>query len=408
MAFMTSNNQEPTKNKMQRFLIPALAIPYFSSSFSNIIISLLAVDIAKTFFGDSSAVAMGLTSQLNTFNAFATVIFAVALSFLAIRFKYKTLFAFGIALVFISAIGSFLAPSLLALQIFFAVEGAGSIIVWIMTTTIIGDILPREKKAKAISYIISIGYAATLISILLVNTITSVAGWRSNFLFLVLPFSTLSLAFAAFVIPKNPKKEVTQNKIKYFEGFRQILTNRSATACLIATLLTLCHGQIGIFAIAFYRNRFSMPLEWATVIFEIGALIFVISPIISGRLVDRIGAKRLALTMISLSAICLSAFFFIPNLYGAIFLDMLHIVFGAASIPAIIYLVLEQTPNHRGTMMSLQSIFNNAGDAIGPAIGGALLVLTSGFYPSIGLAFGLITFAGAAVLLFFVKDTTKN
>ena len=405
---MESGDQGPNKNSLKRFLVPTLAIAYFSSSFSNILISLLAVDIAKTFFGDTSGVSMGLTSQLNTFNALATVILALALSFLAIRFKYKTLFVFGIALVFISAIGCYLAPSLFALQIFFAVEGAGSIIVWVMTTTIVGDVLPQEKKAKTISYIISIGYLAMLISIILVSTITGMAGWRSNFLFLVLPFSTLSLAIAAFIIPKNPRKEPTQGKIKYFEGVRHIFTNKSATACLIATLLTLCQGQISIFAIAFYRIKFSMPIEWVTVIFVIGALIFVISPIISGRLVNRIGAKRLALTLTSLSALCLSIFFFIPNLYGAISLDMLHVAFGSAAIPVFIYLILEQTPNYRGTMMSLQSIFNNAGEAIGPAIGGFLLILTSGFYPSVGLAFGLMTFAGVAVLLFFIKDTTKN
>ncbi|HSQ49089.1 MAG TPA: MFS transporter, partial [Candidatus Deferrimicrobiaceae bacterium] len=110
----------------------------------------------------------------------------------------------------------------------------------------------------------------------------------------------------------------------------------------------------------------------------------------------------------TLSSICLSTFFFIPNLYGAIALDMLHIAVGSAAIPAFIYLMLEQTPNYRGTMMSLNSVFNNAGNAIGPAVGGALLILSSGFYPFVGLAFGLMTFAGAAVLLLFVKDTTRK
>lgn len=393
----------------KRFLVPTLAVAYFSSSFSNIIVSLLAVDIAKTFFGDSSGVAMGLTSQLNTFNAVATVIFAITLSFLAIRFRYKSLFILGIVFVLISAVGCFLAPSLLTLQIFFAIEGAGSIIVWIMATTIIGDVLSQEKKAKAISYLISIGYAATLISIVVVNTITSVAGWRANFLFLVLPFSILSLAISILIIPsKNPEKQKIHGKINYFESFKQILTHKSALACLVATLFTLTQGQIALFAIAFYRNRFSMPREWTTVIYEIAALIFIISPIISGRIVNRVGAKRLTLTMVTLSAICLSTFFFVPNLYGAIALDMLHIAFGSAAIPAFVYLMLEQAPNYRGTMMALNSVFNNAGNAIGPAIGGSLLIITSGFYPLVGLTFGLMTFAGVAVILLFVKDTTKK
>ena len=87
---------------------------------------------------------------------------------------------------------------------------------------------------------------------------------------------------------------------------------------------------------------------------------------------------------------------------------MLHVWFGASAIPAFICLVLEQAPQHRGTMMSLNSLFNNMGNAIAPAIGGALLVLTSRFYGAIGVVFGSMSLAGAAVLIFLVGDTTKT
>jgi predicted MFS family arabinose efflux permease len=67
----------------------------------------------------------------------------------------------------------------------------------------------------------------------------------------------------------------------------------------------------------------------------------------------------------------------------------------------------EQVPKSRSTMMSLNSLFNDIGNVIAPAVGGALLVFTSGIYGVVGLALGSITVAGSAVLLFLAKDPTR-
>jgi predicted MFS family arabinose efflux permease len=394
---------------MKQMFIPALAFAYFSAGISNSVISLFAVDIAKTFLGSSSGVSVGVTSQLNTFNAVSIIVSAIMLSFLAVRFQHRFLFLGGIVFVVVSAVGSFFAPNLLSLQLFYALEGGGSIIIWIMAATLIGDSLPPEKKAKAISYLLSMGAAASLLTILLVNFVTSSGGWRANFLFLILPISVAALVFASFFLPSKPREKNTPIQDNpYLKGFKQILTNKSATACLFTNLLTVVSGQVAIFAIAFYRTRFALPREWTIVIYATATAIFVVAPLISGRLVNRVGAKRLAVTSISLAAICLILFFFVSNLYAAIVIDMLHVWFGASSIPAFIYLALEQTPKHRGTMMALNSLFNNAGNALAPAIGGIMLVVTSGFYGAIGIVYGTMTFIGVAVLLFLVKDNTKT
>jgi predicted MFS family arabinose efflux permease len=126
---------------MKRMFIPALAFAYFSACISNSVISLFAVDIAKTFLGSSSGVSVGVTSQLNTFNAVSIIVFAIMLSFLAVRFQHRFLFLGGIVFVVVSAVGSFFAPNLLSLQLFYALEGGGSIIIWIMAATLIGDSL---------------------------------------------------------------------------------------------------------------------------------------------------------------------------------------------------------------------------------------------------------------------------
>jgi MFS family permease len=70
--------------------------------------------------------------------------------------------------------------------------------------------------------------------------------------------------------------------------------------------------------------------------------------------------------------------FFVPILWLAIALDMMHVWFAAMALPAFAILVLEQIPKYRGTLFFLNSLFNNVGKVLAPSIGGALLVFSSG------------------------------
>jgi predicted MFS family arabinose efflux permease len=397
------------RKSLSPFFVPALGLAYFSSNISNSIVSLLAVDIAKTYLGSTSGTSVGITSQLNTFNGAATVVFALLLSFLALRFRHNRLFFVGVVFVIASAIGSFFAPTLLVLQLFFALEGAGSVMIWIMATTLIGDYVSPEKKGKALSCLIGIGSFASLLSVFLVSYIANAESWQANYLLLVLPFSAASLVIASIFLPKKSlTKPDSSVRNPYFSSFRQIFSNKSAIACLVTNLFTLASGQIALFAIAYYRTQFLVPREWTSGIMSVALVIFVVSPLISGRLINRFGPKRLSIVSTTVASFCLLMIFFVSNMWVAFAFDMLHVWFGAFSIPAFLVLVLEQNPNSRGTMMALNSLFNNIGKTIAPAIGGALLVVTSGYYGSVGIVFGGLSLIGAVLLFFFVKETKKT
>lgn len=97
----------PESEPPRRLFLPSLAVTTFAIGISDAIITLLAVDIAKTFFGSANAATVGAVSQLSTFNAAAEVAFALLLSVLAIRFRHKPLLLAGVLLVVASAAGSF-------------------------------------------------------------------------------------------------------------------------------------------------------------------------------------------------------------------------------------------------------------------------------------------------------------
>jgi predicted MFS family arabinose efflux permease len=107
-----------------------------------------------------------------------------------------------------------------------------------------------------------------------------------------------------------------------------------------------------------------------------------------------------------LAALFVMIFFFIPNFWVSVIFDMLHVWFTGFAGVAFACLMVDQIPKSRGTLLSLNRLFNGLGETIAPAIGGAALFLTGGVYGSIGLVLGGLTLVGLVILFFYAKDPT--
>jgi predicted MFS family arabinose efflux permease len=369
-------------------------------------LTLVTVDIAMTFFGNAQPAALGAAAQISTVNSAAVVVFALLMGVLAVRFKHKSLLLVGMLLVVISAIGSFLAPTFLLMQIFYALEGGGTAMVGIMGITLVGDLLPLQKKAKAVSYLVAVISLATLVGTPVIGFITKVEGWRFNFLWFVLPVSVVGLVLAFLILPSiSHEKPLATGKGAYLNSFKQVLLNKSAAYCLVGGMLGAASG-VGLFAIAFYRQQFVASLDFAVGIMLVAASMYVVASLVVGRLVNRIGAKTLTVAGSLGGGVLLMLFFFMPNLWVAVALDMAHVWFEAAALTASGCLALDQVPKSRGTMMSLGNAFSNIGSAIGAAVGGAMLVLFVS-YQAVGLALGAMCITAAAVFYFLTKDPNR-
>jgi predicted MFS family arabinose efflux permease len=397
---MSDEATAPEKTSMARMLVPALAAAAFAVSMSAPMLRLFTVDFATTF-----QVPTGVAAQTSTVNSAAEVVFALLMGVLAVRFKHKSLLLVGVLLVAVSAIGSYLAPTLSVLLIFYAMEGGASVMVGIMGLTLIGDTLPLKNKAKAVSYLIAITSLASLIGIPVMGLIADVGGWRSVFAFFVLPVSVAGLILAFFGLPnRSHEKPLASGENTSLSGFKQVLLNKSAFSCLLVGMLASA-GAVGIFAVAFFREKFSMPLDYAVVIVLLATTMYIIASLVIGRLANRIGTKPLTIAGSIGSSVLVMSIFFMPNLWAAVAANILHVWFSAAAVTAFSCLTLDQVPNSRGTMMSMRSVFGNLGGAIGAAVGGIVLLLFS--YQALGLALGAMGIAAAAVVFFLVKDPNK-
>jgi predicted MFS family arabinose efflux permease len=387
-----------------RLLVPALVIGTASVSVSITMLQLFLVDTGSTFH-----VSVGVASQLATFNYAGELVSALLMGVLAVRFRYKPLILAGMLFVLFSAVGSFFAPDFSTMQIFFALEGIGTVMFSVMSFTLVGDAFAPQKRAKAVSYLMAALFGMALVSFPLSGFIANVAGWRSNFVLQTLPIALAGLVLAFFIVPsKLNGQTVTVRKASYVESFKQVLTDKSATACLASQILAAAGSMESIFGIALYRERFSVPLNFTVVIAMASWAIFIVGSLVAGRLTNRFGAKPTTVAGTLLCGVFTVVYFFIPNLWGASVFNFLTAWFASIGVTSYTCLALAQVPKSRGTMMSLNSAVEALGTTIGSAVGGTLLVLTFGFYGAVGLALGGMFVASATIRFFLAKDPTRT
>ena len=123
----------------------------------------------------------------------------------------------------------------------------------------------------------------------------------------------------------------------------------------------------------FYRTRFSVSLEYASLILIAVALVGAIGNVVGGRLVNRYGRQRLAILCCGMAALLKLIFVFTPFFWIVLLLDLTSLFVGGIGAAAAYNLTLEQVPQARGTMMSLTVMAGNLGAIIGILIGGAVL-----------------------------------
>ena len=379
------------RNLPKRLFVPSLTVLIFAISMSSITLSIFLPEIAKTFLGSADQSAVGIASQTGAVNAAAEVVLAFLMGALAVRFRHKSLLIAGAVLVVFSNVGSFFAPDFITFQIFFALEGAGSVMVSILAITLIGNNFVSNKKARAVSWFVAGTYLAGLVGVPVLLLISNVVGWRWIFLLFTLPVSLAGLFLAVIAIPFTATGlQPILGTYYYVRNFRKVLTNKSASICLIGTLVGNA-SVVALFVLTFYRQQFSLSINWAVGIGLINTTFLVVGSLIGGKLINHFGSKTVAVLCGLVSGVLTMAFFNIPILWFALIVNFASVIIGAFAVPAFICLVVDQVPESRGTMMSLHRIARNAGEAIGAAIGGVLLTLFS--YQVLGLGFGVIMIA---------------
>jgi MFS transporter, DHA1 family, multidrug resistance protein len=372
----------------------------------DVLASLFLIDIASTFLGSSSLASVAIVSQIATLSSIAAVVFGVLNGFFSIKVNHKKLLLFGSLCIVVGAVGCFFAPSLLFMAIFYTFDGIGTIIVVPMAFTLIGEFLPLEKRAKSIGWVTAGAIFSSAIGFGWAGFIGSIAGWRSYLLWYVIPISFTALALVHLTLPYKNKPPTALNKQNYSSGLREVLLNKSAAACLFGTMLISASSIWSFFASTFWRKQFFMPVEIVGLITLTVVLIYALGSIIGGRIIDKLGRKRIVVISWAARGASIAAIVFMPTLWSALLMTCLSQFVGGIVVTSSHSLNLEQAPKSRGTMMSLSGVFASIGVSLGVAVGG--LTLNQFGFQLLGVTFAVFGISAAFIIYFLATDPCKK
>lgn len=386
-----------------RLVLPSLAIAGASMEPTGIVTSLLLIEIAATF-----GFNVGLGGQISTAASTVGIISALAMGALSVRFDYRSLLTTGLIAFILSALGCAIAPNFSSMLVFFSISGLAGAMVGPMTNALVGELLPLDKRSSAIGTLFATRAFTYLTGAQIIGYIGGLWGWRMSFMGFVFPISLLSLLAAMKGLPSGIRaKPSKDDEMSYVEGFKRVLTNRSAFACLFGTAFSAA-AWVGIltYSASFFRQRYLMPRSLASVLLSGVALCFMVSTYLGGRLVNRFGRKTLTILSVIVFSLLTIVVTNSPSMIVALIAMLLTSAFSAVRRTAIFSLTLEQVPGFRGTMMSLNAAFYSLGGALGSGVGGLALLIYD--WEFLGLSLGAIGLAAAIIVQLVVQDPIRT
>ena len=377
-------------------LLPALVLSGFTALIASMLSGLLLIDISQTF-----NISVGIAGQMNTLSFIIAVVFALLTSILSVKYNHKTLLQAGLLAATLSAAGCYFSFSFTTLLASFSVSGIASVLTVTMAFTLT-ELFPQQKRGEVIGFIIAGMSGSYVVGALIVPYLLGFGGWRYAYLGYMLPSALLTLVLVTIGVPKE--HNTSSEKLNLGEGFKSIITNRSAFFSLLGYSLAMVQWQgILTYNTSFYRESFLVSIEQATLIILMGALLYTFGSVVSSRIAGRverkmlISASILVASLMSMVFTALSFFWVSVGLMGA--MCFLVGVMDASSTSQII----EQVPPYAGIMMSLQRAVTQVGYSIGSGIGG--MILTFSNYPSMYAILGLFGVVSAIVFHWLTKDT---
>ncbi len=294
----------------RELLLPSLAFASFASGPVSVLAALLLIDIGYTF-----NTTVGVTGQINTSYSVAAFIFAIITSILSVKFRHKSLLLAGVLLQTVAALGCFFAPDFLSLLAFYSLSGAGYAIVNPMTFTLVGEHFPLEKRAKAIGMIVAGGASSYVFGAPIIVLIAGFGGWRLPLLGFVIPVLLTSLLMAFLGLPTASGNRGISSDAKTNLNFKQVFLNRSAVACLVGDAFrSAAFVAIVLYGVSFFRQRFLVPPEPASLVLLGGAAAYVLGSLIAGRFVNKFGRKPSTVLTAFLSGAFTVSFVLVPNI----------------------------------------------------------------------------------------------
>jgi len=397
---MSKSHELRETDSSGRMVLFSLILSRFATASPGALLGLLLIDIGLDFNR-----SVGVMGQIQSVSSVVAVLFALLMGILSVKYNHKKLILVGLLSYNISTLGCGLSPNYTTMLLLFSLSGIGGAMVLPMTMTIVTDLYSPEKRGSVLGYLMASISISFIIGAVIIGYVAELFGWRVAFLGYAFPLFFLSLVLSIYSLPSKIGRDQKIEESDYLIGFKAIRENKSAIASLVVVVLANASWQaILLYSTAYIRTRFDLSSGFASVMLLIGGTLFTIGAIAGGRVLNRFGRKKLAVITATISGIFTMCFANMPSFWLTQLFIWLSCWFVGMRVTAFTTLELEQVPEFRGTMMSVDSAFSSLGSAFGSILGGVALQFSG--YGLMSLTLGTLHVLASIVILRFVKDST--
>lgn len=382
---MPSMTQRDTK-----WITTALALSAASTGPQIVALSLLMPEISGAL--NATVPQLG---QLNTAFSIVAIIGSIVMGAITVRYPPKRLLIVGISTLLIGIVGASLSTGYTQMILFFVLYGAGTSLT-LPIVSILLVLYPQQERTTALGRIYSGRSLTSILATPVIGFLAATYGWRIGYLGFGAPLILLAIILVAAKIPEQP---TSQGDIDLMSGFKKIAANRSALACIAGAALGLTFfNSLMVFNGTYMRNNLGLSLETASLAMSVTFIAVAVGQVFSGTLADRIGIKTTTWLSTLIGGASLLLYFSVElPVAFAILASAVGTGMAGTTMTTMATLALEQVPDSRGTMMSLNSAAMSMGAMLSTVIGGVAI-------DSLGFnGYGLIMFtiSLAATITFY-------
>jgi predicted MFS family arabinose efflux permease len=383
------------------FLLSSLIVAVSSIDPPSLVINFNLIEIAALYQIDLS-----LAGQLQSTSSLLGIISALAIGALSVRYDHKSILSAGLVMILLSAVACVAAPSFVLLIVSFSFIGFGSSFVSPMIYSFIGEHFTASARSKTIGLMYALRTLSYVLIIQLMGYTATQWSWRQIFLFVVVPYSLLGLALIVKAMPSYRSQGTDEERVDYLEGYRTIISNRSAVSCLAGnTLYTAAWMGIVVYTASFVRDKFQVSTGQASLVLTGLSIGVVIGSYTGGWLVNRFGRKRTTVFSAFVVSLFIICFMNMPSYKLTLAVIPALSFFGGVILTAADTLTLEQAPTARGTMMSTNSVAMKLGNALGAGVGGLMLLLFN--WNVVGFSLGTAGIISAGIYQLLTEEPVK-
>ena len=248
----------------------------------------------------------------------------------------------------------------------------------VLIMSVIGDVIPMQRRGKATGMVMAAFSAASVIGIPSGLILADLFDYHAPFWLL----SILSAIVGITLLLKFPSiqthMETEGARTPPLEILKEFVTNQNVLRALLFIFLLMIAGfSVVPFISDYLVNNVGLSTKELKYVYLCGGLATVVSSILIGRLTDKLGKVKTFMMAAFVSIIPIASVTVLPPLplkYVLMFNVVFFMCFGARFVPAMTLMTSCVQPKRRGSFLSISSAIQQLASGVAVMIASFIIV----------------------------------